>query len=349
MPPAKPVDEFGLVARVVRGEVTESWHFGAMAAVLPGGRLVAHLGDPDLRTYIRSAAKPFQALPFVEAGGVEHFGLEAADLALICASHGGRAEHVEGVLRLLAKGDLLEPGQLQCGVHWPFDDAARRELRDRGERPSALHNNCSGKHAGMLLACRLLDYPIDDYLNPEHPLQRRILAALAALCGVPEAAIAVGVDGCGAPCYALPLAAAARGYAAFAAPELVDVEPARAQAMQTIVEAMTGAPEMVAGPGEFTTRLMQVTGGRILGKEGAEGFYAVAVRGPAALGVALKVADGGERARPGVVLEALRQLGSLAAAEMDSLDDFYAQELINRQGKVVGHVAPDLELETVEA
>jgi L-asparaginase II len=348
MPPATPLDRFGLLARVVRGEVTESWHFGALAAVLPGGRLVGRLGDPDLRTYIRSAAKPFQALPFVEAGGMEHFALEPADLALICASHGGRPEHVERVMRLLEKGDL-EVSHLQCGAHWPFDDDTRRELRARGEQPTALHNNCSGKHVGMLLACRLFGEPVDNYLDPEHPLQQRILAALSELCGLPEAAVGVAVDGCGAPCYALPLAVAARAYAALAAPELVDVEPTRRQAMRTIVEAMTEAPEMVAGAGEFTTRLMQVTSGRILGKEGAEAFYGVAVRGPAAMGIALKVADGGERARAGVVLEALRQLGSLAGAEMNQLDAFYGQDLVNRQGKVVGHIAPDLEIEAVEA
>lgn len=335
------------LATARRNGLPESYHFGAAAACTPDGRRVAHLGDPALATFVRSAAKPVQALPLVEAGGVERFGLEPADLALVCASHAGRREHVERARSLLERGGF-GVDDLRCGAHRPLDEDAARALDAAGEEPTPLHNNCSGKHAGMLLACRALELPTEGYLHPDHPLQRRIGERLALLCGVAREEVGVAVDGCSAPTYHLPLAAAARAYAALVAPALAplgagegDVPAAAAQ----VVDAMTSAPEMVAGPGRFTTRLMRATGGRILGKEGAEGFYAVGVRGPVALGVALKIADGGERARDGVVIDLLRQLGVLSGEEHAALEDLRVPVRRNHRGLEVGDVTPDFELE----
>ncbi len=339
------------LATVFRGGLPESFHFGAAAVATPAGRPVAHLGDPSLATFVRSAAKPFQALPLVLAGGAERFSLAAADLALICASHAGRPEHVERAAALLARGGL-DAGHLRCGAHPPLDAAAARELAARGSAPGPLHNNCSGKHAGMLLACRLLELPLAGYLDPDHPLQRRILGHVARFAGLDPADVGVGTDGCGAPAFHLPLAAAARGYAALVAPELAAGLDAGAEgdaaavagAAGRIVAAMTEVPEMVAGPGRFTTRLMRATGGRLLAKEGAEAFYAVGVRGPVALGLALKIADGGERARDGVVIDLLRQLGCLSAEEFAELADRRRPPVVDRRGGVVGEVVPDFEL-----
>jgi L-asparaginase II len=314
--------------------------------VTPEGRLVARLGDPGLATFTRSSAKPFQCLPLVLAGGEERFALDAADLALVCASHGGTPEHVERAASLLARGGFGED-DLLCGAHPPLDRASARRLREQRRRPTALHNNCSGKHAGMLLACRLLDMPAADYVSPEHPLQRRILAQLAELCALPERAIGVGIDGCSVPTYHLPLASAARGYAALAHPEAAGAEPALAAAIRRVVEAMTGEPRMVAGPGRFTTRLMEATRGRVLGKEGAEGFYGLAVLGPVALGIAVKIADGSERCRDGVVLEVLRQAGSLSREEAAELAELREPPLTNWRGLRVGEVVAELELEEV--
>ncbi len=335
---------FAPLAAVTRGGLEESWHLGAVAVVDPAGGLVARAGDPDLRTFVRSAAKPWQALPLVLAGGVERWGLEEADLALICASHSGTPAHAERAARLLARGGFgIEA--LQCGAHPPFDEAAADELLRRGEAPTALHNNCSGKHAGMLLACALLRLSVHDYLDPRHPLQRRVVDLVGAFCRVPPGDIGAGIDGCSAPTPWLGLRAAAAGYAALAAPEAAPLGADERRAAALVARAMTGAPVMVAGPGRFTTRLMQATGGRVLGKEGAEGFYAAAVRGPAPLGVAIKVADGGERCRDGVVLDVLRQLGSLSAAELAELGEFHRPVLRNRRGLRVGEVVPDVELE----
>jgi len=203
----------------------------------------------------------------------------------------------------------------------------------------------------MLLACRLLGLPAADYLAPTHPLQERILDHLSRLSRLPREAVGIGVDGCSAPTYHLPLEAAARAYAALAHPRaagLDDAAPGVAAALDRIGSAMATAPEMVAGPGRFTTRLMAATGGRVVGKEGAEGVYGLAVRGPVALGAVLKIADGGERCRDGVVIDLLRQLGSLAAAELADLADLRVPPLYNHRGLRVGEVVPEIELEEEE-
>ena len=307
---------------------------------------MARLGDPERATFLRSAAKPFQALPLVLAGGVERYGLDDSDLALICASHGGTPGHVRRVESLLARGGFAA-GDLQCGAHLPLDRESAARLQLQGVEPSPLHNNCSGKHAGMLLACQLLGLPTESYLSPEHPLQASILEHVARLCSVPAGTIGVGIDGCSVPAYHLPVEAAARAYAVLAHPKGAGVAPDLAAALERIVGAMGKAPEMVAGPGRFTTRLIAAAGGRVVGKEGAEGFYAIAVRGPVALGIALKIADGGERCRDGVVLDLLRQLGSLAGAELAELSDLYRPALFNHRGIRVGEIVPEVELEEV--
>jgi L-asparaginase II len=311
--------------------------------VTPEGRLVARLGDPGMATYVRSAAKPFQALPLVLAGGIERFSLTAADLALICASHGGTPEHTARAASLLDRGGFTT-ADLLCGAHPPMDRESARRLLAEGASPTALHNNCSGKHAGMLLACRLLDLPTADYIDAAHPLQQRILGHVARLCGLPVEGVGVGVDGCSAPTFHLPIEAAARSYAALAYGAGAGFDGALGEALERIVRSMAAAPEMVAGPGRFTTRLIAATGGRVVGKEGAEGFYTLAVRGPVALGIALKIADGGERCRDGVVLDVLRQVGSLSGTELAELADFYAPPLYNHRGLRTGSMVPEVEL-----
>jgi L-asparaginase II len=317
-----------------------------VAVITPEGRLIARVGDPRIVTCLRSAAKPFQCLPFLLAGGQERFGLDTADIALICASHGGTPAHTRRAEDLLARGGF-GIGDLLCGAHWPLDAEAAREIREAGALPTSLHSNCSGKHAGMLLACRLLDFSPEDYTSPEHPLEQRIFEHVASFCGIPRESLGLSIDGCGVPAFHIPVEAAARGYAALAHPQAAGLSPDLAAAVDTVVRSMTGAPEMVAGPGRFTTRLMQVTGGRVLGKEGAEGFYGLAIRGPVALGVALKVADGGERCRDSLVIDVLRQLGSLSGGEFEELADLYEPPVKNMRGLVVGKVRSEVELEEV--
>jgi len=304
--------------------------------------LIAFLGDPEASTYLRSAAKPFQCLPLLLAGA----SLTPAELALICASHSGDPEHVKGAGDLLARGGF-GVGDLLCGAHIPLGkESARRMLRE-GEEPTPLHNNCSGKHAGMLLACKLLGLPTGDYVSPDHPLQQRILEHVLEICRVPREQVGIGIDGCSVPAYHMPLSAAARGYAALADPRAAGLPSEAASALELAARAMTSEPAMVAGRGRFTTRLMEVTRGRVLGKEGAEGFYGLAVRGPVALGIVIKIADGGERCRDGVVLDVLRELGSLSGAEFEELEEHYAPPVLNARGLQVGQIVPDVDLEEV--
>lgn len=340
---SEPMPQLAPMARVTRAGATESWHLGAAAVVTPAGGPVARVGDPRTATFVRSSAKPFQAMALLAAGGEEAYGLDDADVALTCASHGGRTEHVERAAALLER-DGFGVGDLLCGAHPPMDEEAARKLREAGREPTPLHNNCSGKHAGMLLACRRLGLPTADYVDSSHPLQERNLECLARFCRVDPSAVEIAVDGCSVPTYRLPLESIALGYAALAHPDGAEhLAPEDRVHARRVVRAMAAAPEMVAGAGRFTTRLIEVTGGRVVGKEGAEGFYGVAVRGPAAFGLALKIADGADRCRDGVVLELLRLLGALSGEEVGRLESHYRPERRNHRDIVIGRLEPDLE------
>src|SRR5437016_6982694 len=201
-----------VLARAYRGAHVESFHTGSIAVVDSLGRLLAFAGDPALRTCIRSAAKPFQAIPLLEYGGVEEFDLSGEEIALTCASHGGEPLHVSTAAALLRKGEFDEE-DLLCGAHLPYDEKAAAELRASGEPPSPLHNNCSGKHAGMLLATQAMDAPSARYIDAEHPLQEVVRTTLADFTGLEASEIPIGIDGCGVPAFFVSLQRAAFAYA----------------------------------------------------------------------------------------------------------------------------------------
>jgi L-asparaginase II len=334
------------VIELTRGEIVESIHSGAVAVVTKDGELYASCGDPELVTYMRSSAKPFQVLPLVEAGGMKHFGFSLAELALMCASHSGTETHTSLANAIQEKAGVGEL-DLMCGIHPPTDENAAEALRKRGESPTPNHNNCSGKHSGMLALARLKNWPVDHYIDPIHPVQQLILQVIAEMCAYPMEEIELGIDGCSAPNFALPIQHAAQGFARLMDP--IDLPEERANACRTIVQAMTSHPEMIAGPGRFDTLLMQATGGRLLTKGGAEGYQAVGIppgvlsKDSPALGVAVKIADGDPRgrARPAVVLEVLRQLGALDEAELKVMQSFGpASWLYNWRKLTVGESRP---------
>ncbi len=336
-----------------RGGLVESLHAGALVVADAAGRVVAAWGDPHAVVFLRSAAKPFQALPLVESGAAAHFGLTPRELAITCASHLGLAMHVETVRGLQAKIGAGE-ADLLCGTH-PLDDpATARQLILAGETPTPNRHNCSGKHTGMLATARQLGAPLAEYIDPRHPVQQAILAAFADLCGLPPEQVGLGVDGCSAPNFAVPLVNAARAFARLADPP--DQAPARAAALRQIFQAMTSAPEMVRGPGGFDTELMRALPGRLVSKGGAEGYQAIGLApgalgpGSPALGLTLKVADGGSRAVGLIAAEALRQLGALSPAALDALAGFnftLPQPVRNWRGIQVGeaHAAFQLTLQ----
>jgi len=336
------VEAFRPVAVTRRGGLPECWHLGAVSVVAADGTRVAGLGDSSIATFARSAAKPFQAVAMLGLG-LDSWGLDECDLALVCGSHSGTPEHTARAAALLARGGLDE-GALGCGAHRPLDDEAARALDAAGELPRPLHNNCSGKHAGMLLACLGAGVDTGGYQQPTHPLQLRVREEIAAFSGLDPAVLGMGVDGCGVPTFQLPLAALARAYAALADPERSGHGGKRAEAARRVKWAMTAAPVMVAGRGRFTTRLMEATAGRLLAKEGAQGVFAVALSDHAH-GLAVKIADGTETCRDAVVLEALRQLDALTRREVTVLQDFRAPTLRNSTGAEVGDVVVDFRLD----
>lgn len=337
---------------VYRGEIPESRHYGSVAVVDAGGRLLAFAGDPSAAAFIRSAAKPFQAIPFLAAGGREEFDLTDEELALICASHGGEARHLAGVAALLRKGEFDE-SDLQCGAHAPLTERAAAELRQSGEEPSALHNNCSGKHAGMLLAALMRDEPTSSYLDPEHPLQREIHQTVARFAALEPPDIPIAVDGCGVPCYFLSLHRTALAYARLfdASRGGHDAAPAAA-----IVGAMTGQPDYVAGGWSITTPLMQSFDGQLLAKDGAEGFYAIALSpelcsslprltgAGTSVGIAIKISDGSMgRGRNPAIVRTLECLG-VDIASRPLLAAANDVRVANVAGRIVGAVRSEFDL-----
>jgi L-asparaginase II len=261
----------------LRGGVVEAWHEVHVAVVDSTGGLVARTGDPELVTFWRSAAKPFQALPLVADGAAERFGLTSEDLALACASHSSEPGQVARVRELLGRIGCSER-DLLCGPHPPLSDRVAQDYQTRGLRLTAVYSNCSGKHAGMLALARHHGWPTEFYTRLEHPVQQRCLAEVSRWTDVPVAAIKTAVDGCGVVCYGLPLRNMAMAYARLANAEVV-------------VEAMLRHPDLIAGEGRPCTDMMRAHPGRVIVKVGAEGVYC-ALLPQEGLGVALKVADG---------------------------------------------------------
>jgi L-asparaginase II len=331
------------IVQLTRGRIVESIHYGAMAVVDSGGRLLASYGDPQTVTFLRSSAKPFQALPFVERDGDLALGMTQPELAIICASHSGTDEHVQVVSGLQQKIGVSEQ-DLLCGTHPPYHEPTYHAMLQRGEALSSNRHNCSGKHTGMLAHARLRGLSIEDYIDPGHPVQQSILQAFAEMCGLATEQIELGTDGCSAPNFAAPLSSAALAFARLCDP--AGLEPKRAAACGRITAAMMGNPGMVAGPGRFDTVLMGLASGRILAKAGAEGYQGIGLLpgalgpGTPALGIAFKIADGdgAGRARPCVAVEVLRQLGALSAAEAAALTDFDARPIYNWRKIEVGHM-----------
>lgn len=322
---------------ILRGAVVESAHAVHVAVCDADGRLVSRLGDAERLTYYRSAAKPFQALPLVEDGVVDALGLTGEELAVCCASHEGEAAHLAAARSILAKAGAGED-DLRCGAHAPFSGAAARALVDAGETPGRIHNNCSGKHAGMLALARHRGWALADYHRAEHPVQRRMLDEVARWTGLPADGVPVGVDGCGVPCFAVPLHAMAASFARFAR-AAHDGRPAA-----EVVAAMTGHPFMVGGTDRACTKVMERTGPRAFVKLGAEGVYGGGLPDEG-LGFAIKVEDGARRAVEAALVRVLDALGLLDDDDRTALAAFAEPVVRNTRGEAVGRIRVAFELE----
>ena len=314
--------------RIERGEVEEGIQRGHLAAVDAEGTLLASKGDPNRRTYYRSCAKPFQAIAALRTGILERFGLTAEHVAIMCASHSGEPRHVAVVRDLLAHVGIDESA-LQCGAHWPYDEAAASVVRREMAVPLAVFNNCSGKHSGMLAAARVLQAPLTTYLEPSHPVQQRIRKVVEDFTGCAATDVVYGIDGCSAPNAAMPLSAMARSFGQLVASD----DPAA----RIAVGAMTTHPFLVGGTKRFDTALMEATDGRLLAKGGAAGAHCTADR-RSGVGLALKLEDVDGTWVSAAVMAALTDLGWLTPAEQQALDRFAQPTLRNHKGREVGRV-----------
>jgi L-asparaginase II len=321
------------LVEVVRGGLVESIHYGEVATCDACGALRAWVGDPERVVYWRSSAKPIQALSVVQSGAADRFEFSAQELAICCGSHFGSAAHVATVLGIVEKLGLDESA-LQCGTHEPVDTAERNRLIREGLAPTPAHNNCSGKHAGMLATTVALGADTACYLEPTEPVQQMILRNMSVLSGVAPHDILLGTDGCGAPIHGMSLRAMATAFARLMCPD--DLPRDVRIAAGRNVAAMAAAPVMVNGEGTFTSDLLEVAAARVTLKGGAEGLFVVGLDD--GRGVAIRTVDGSHRGHGAAILRVLRLLGALEPDMAEALAKYECETLRNCQGDAVGEI-----------
>jgi L-asparaginase II len=324
-----------VLVEVLRGLLVESRHCGAVAVFDADGNRVLAIGDVERPVYPRSAIKAFQALALVESAAADRYGLGPQELAIACASHSGEPGHVATVTAMLTRAGL-DPSALKCGAHWPIHEPSAQALAGDGGTATALHNNCSGKHAGFLCAACAMGADPTRYLEPAHPVQRHVKAALESLGAIVVGEDACATDGCSAPTWALPLNALALAFARFGSG--VGLAPERAKAAAWLRAACAEYPWHVAGSGRFCTRIMQRFGARVFVKAGAEGVFCGALP-EQGLGIAVKCDDGATRASEVIMAATLSQLLPFAA-DRTALESYVRPTLHNWSGSVIGGLRP---------
>jgi L-asparaginase II len=325
-----------VLVEVTRGSLVESRHSGAVAVVDADGATVLALGDVDMPIFPRSAIKALQALALMEAGGADRYGFGDEEIALACASHGGEPAHVAGVERMLRAAGL-DAAALACGTHWPLHQPSAQALARVGGTASALHNNCSGKHAGFVCAACAMEAGPGGYLEAAHPVQREVKAALEGLGGAPIPDERRAVDGCSVPTWAMPLADLARAFARFATGR--GLAPRRAAAAQRLRAACAAKPWFVAGTGRFDTEMMQHFGARVFVKAGAEGVHCGALP-DLGCGIAVKCDDGHGRAGEVMMATVIARLARLDDRDREFLARFVRPTLRNWKKTAVGALRP---------
>jgi L-asparaginase len=301
--------------RLLREGIPESTHRVQAAVCDVRGRVLSVAGSPETATFVRSALKPFQALAVTTTGTLERYNLSDRDLAIICSSHHGRIEQVRQVFNILWRSDV-DPSALQCPIP--------------AGKQSPLQYNCSGKHAGMLAVCQQRQWPLNSYLQYNHPVQKLILTQVAELMRMPGEELIRAHDDCGAPTYFVQLGQMATLYAQLASGDNL--------AMERIVRAMTHHPAMVAGEGEFDTELMRLSEGELVSKAGAEGIQCIGRVGEG-MGLAIKVMDGAKRAKYAVAIHLLKQMGWISPSVSETLGETFMKLSNFKRLEVVGELS----------
>jgi L-asparaginase II len=325
-----------VVVEATRGALVESVHRGAGAVVDADGKTVIAFGDVDRPIYPRSAVKALQAVPLVASGAADRLGLGDKEVAFACASHSGSEDHVATARAMLAKAGYDERA-LECGAHWPLGEGEARALARAGSTPTALHNNCSGKHAGFICLSCAMGVDPKGYVAPDHAVQREVNASIEAMTGARLSEEVRGVDGCAIPTYAIPLTALARGFARLGAGHGLSQE--RRDAAARIRAAVAAHPVIVAGKGRFDTEVMSLLGPRVFTKSGAEGVFCAALP-EAGLGLAIKADDGAGRAAQVMIASLIYRFGGLDEETSARFMRFVSPRLLNWNGAEVGLLRP---------
>lgn len=330
-----------ILVHVTRGSHIESRHHGDLVIVNGNGKILYAVGDPRRFTFWRSAAKPFQAIPFLESGGMEAFHIQPHELALMTSSHGGEPAHVDTILSILSKIGY-DNTYLDCGIAAPMYSPAADTILRGGHTYQSTHNACSGKHASMLALGKLLGFSMENYLHADHPIQQIMKKTIAACCDMCPQDVVLAVDGCGVPVFGMGIDRMALAYARFSKPENY-FEPVRADVLKEIRSAMTGNPFYVAGTNRLDTILMEVTKGRLVAKLGAEAVYNIGVVDED-LGICLKIDDGSYRAIDPVIIDVLNSLDLISKDEFQQLRSLWKPVVKNHRGEIIGELQPVFKL-----
>lgn len=325
-----------VLVEITRGNLVESRHRGAVSVVDADGATVTALGDVERRVFPRSAVKALQAIPLIESGIADRYGLTDAEIALCCASHSGEPEHVAGAASILSKAGR-DKGCLECGAHWPLGEEATLDLAASGAKPSALHNNCSGKHAGFVCLSCGLDADPTGYIKFDHVVQKTIRVSLEDFTGASHTPDVAGIDGCSIPTYGVPLPALALGFAKFGTGTGISWDCAKAAGR--IRQAVAKHPFMVGGTGRFDTIVMEALRERVFVKSGAEGVYCATIP-ELGYGIALKVDDGTGRASQAIMAALILQFLPLEDGERALIEGLARPVIRNWNGFEVGAIRP---------
>jgi L-asparaginase II len=322
-----------VLVRIRRGEAIESQHRGAWVLADSTGRVLDGQGEFTRPVFVRSAVKCLQALPLLETGAAERFGFSDVEIALALASHNAEIGQTEAIAGLLARLGLAE-SDLKCGAEPPRDPRARELLRSSGGKPTAIHNNCSGKHAGFLALALHLRAPKDRYLDPASPGQIRVREAVLAMSGVRESELTTAVDGCSAPTFRMPLVGLATAFARVASPR--ELERPRREACERMVASVAAHPGMIAGEHKrICTDIARATRGRVFPKIGGDAVYGIGIQG-ADRGLAIKIDDGSTRGLHPLVVALLSRFGFLSGSEAEALADWRQETIHNWAGLAIG-------------
>ncbi|MCX6829168.1 MAG: asparaginase [candidate division Zixibacteria bacterium] len=332
-----------IVARVYRGEREESVHYGSVAVVNKEGKLTHYVGDPEFFTFVRSSSKPFQLIPLFQTGAADHFRFTSQQLSIMCGSHSGTDLHRDVVLsNLIAAGN--SPENLKCGIHVPLYMQMSGEIPEHNEHKDCLRHNCSGKHSGFLAQARFLGEDVSHYLDPNSKTQQLVLDAVAGMYGYPRDKMKLGIDGCSAPNFGLPLIHTAQAFKRLALAE--GYTPDVSKVLVRIKQAMTEFPVLFSGEGRFDLALMRTFPGNIICKGGAEAIQGIGFVNPP-IGIAVKIHDGNSRAIGPVCVEVLKQLGLIDIEKAEHLKSFYNPEIRNFMHLLTGQISAEFSLKKV--